>query len=97
VRGPCLFNAVWRGKTPDVAFDEVARMGYRLAIVPGMLFKAVIGVCDATLAELRRGGRHPVPANSMSVREAFARVGADEWDAVSARLHSGKPRAEAAE
>jgi 2-methylisocitrate lyase-like PEP mutase family enzyme len=97
VRGPCLFNAVWRGKTPDVAFDDVARLGYRLAIVPGMLFKAVIGICDATLAELRRGGRHPVPASSMSVREAFARVGADEWDAVSARLQGGKPRSEAAE
>jgi 2-methylisocitrate lyase-like PEP mutase family enzyme len=97
VQGPCLFNSVWRGKTPDVAFDEVARMGYRLAIVPGMLLKAVIGICDATLAELRRGGRHPVPASSMSVREAFARVGADEWDAVSARVHGVKPRAEAAE
>jgi 2-methylisocitrate lyase-like PEP mutase family enzyme len=97
VRGPCLFNAVWRGKTPDVAFDDVARMGYRLAIVPGMLFKAVIGICDTTLAELRRSGRHPVPAGSMSVREAFARVGADEWDAVSARLQGGKPPAEAAE
>jgi hypothetical protein len=33
----------------------------------------------------------------MSVREAFARVGADEWDAVSARLQGGKPRSEAAE
>ena len=68
---------------------------YRLAIVPGMLFKAVIGICDATLAELRRAGRHPVPQNSMTVREAFRRVGADEWDAVSERC---KPsRAEAAE
>src|SRR5215831_9062029 len=88
VNGPCLLNVVWRGKTPEVAFDNAARMGYRLAIVPGMLFKAVIGVCDATLAELRRSGRHPVPVNSMTVREAFARVGADEWDAVSDRFRS---------
>jgi 2-methylisocitrate lyase-like PEP mutase family enzyme len=108
VDGPCLFNAVWRGKTPDVAFDDVERMGYRLAIVPGMLLKAVIGVCDATLAELRRIGRHPVPASSMTVREAFARMGADEWDAVSERFRStrnpqagarpeGAPPAQAAE
>ncbi len=83
---------VWRGKTPEVAFDEVERMGYRLAIVPGMLFKAVIGICDATLAELRRSGRHPVPAASMTVREAFARVGADEWDAVSERFRGSAPR-----
>jgi 2-methylisocitrate lyase-like PEP mutase family enzyme len=38
VNGPCLLNVVWRGKTPDVAFTEPEQMGYRLAIVPGMLF-----------------------------------------------------------
>jgi hypothetical protein len=48
--------------------------------------KAVIGVCDATLSELRRTDRHPVPMHSMTVREAFRRVGADEWDAVSERV-----------
>jgi 2-methylisocitrate lyase-like PEP mutase family enzyme len=95
VKGACLLNVVWRGKTPELGFDDARQMGYRLAIVPGMLFKAVIGICDATLAELRRSGRHPAPLNSMTVREAFSRVGADEWDAVSARC---KPsRAEAAE
>src|SRR3977135_1063844 len=51
VKGPCLFNNVWRGKSPDIAFDEARKMGYRLVIVPGMLFKAVIGACDATLKE----------------------------------------------
>jgi 2-methylisocitrate lyase-like PEP mutase family enzyme len=96
VNGPCLLNVVWRGKTPEVAFGDAERMGYRLAIVPGMLFKAVIGVCDATLAELRRTGRHPVPAHSMTVREAFRRVGADEWDAVSDRFGATKPPPEVA-
>ncbi|MFL4969099.1 MAG: oxaloacetate decarboxylase [Xanthobacteraceae bacterium] len=97
VNGPCLINVVWRGKTPEVSFEAAGQMGYRLAIVPGMLFKAVIGACDATLAELRRTGRHPVPSNSMTVREAFARVGADEWDAVSERCRSSEPPAQAAE
>jgi 2-methylisocitrate lyase-like PEP mutase family enzyme len=96
VQGPCLINVVWRGKTPDVAFADARAMGYRFAIVPGMLLKAVIGICDATLAELTRTGRHPVPANSMTVREAFRRVGADEWDAVSERFKP-EPPAEAAE
>ncbi len=94
VQGPCLLNVVWRGKTPEVAFDDAQRMGYKLAIVPGMLFKAVIGVCDATLKELRRIGRHPVPADSMTVRDAFRRVGADEWDAVSEQFHSPAQAAE---
>jgi 2-methylisocitrate lyase-like PEP mutase family enzyme len=97
VNGPCLLNVVWRGKTPEVSFEDAERMGYRLAIVPGMLFKAVIGVCDATLSELRRTGRHPVPMHSMTVREAFRRVGADEWDSISERFGTAKPPVAAAE
>ena len=95
VNGPCLLNVVWRGKTPDVPFDDARHMGYRFAIVPGMLFKAVMGVCDATLAELKRTGRHPVLDNNMSVRDAFRRVGADEWDALSERFRAD-PQAQAA-
>jgi 2-methylisocitrate lyase-like PEP mutase family enzyme len=98
VKGPCLLNVVWRGKTPEVAFGDAERMGYRFAIVPGMLFKAVIGICDATLSELRRTGRHPVPMHSMTVREAFRRVGGDEWDAIGDRFGAAKPQpVEAAE
>src|SRR6516165_4999464 len=66
VKGPCLLNVVWRGKTPEVAFDDAERMGYRWAIMPGMLFKAVIGSCDTTLSELRGTGRHPVPVSSLT-------------------------------
>jgi 2-methylisocitrate lyase-like PEP mutase family enzyme len=100
VKGRCLFNNVWRGKSPDVAFDDAAKMGYKLTIVPGMLFKAVIGVCDATLKELKAQGRHPILDTGMTVRDAFRRVGADEWDAVSERFRTAEPpvkRVEAAE
>jgi 2-methylisocitrate lyase-like PEP mutase family enzyme len=86
VKGPCLLNVVWRGKTPDLTLGDAERLGYRLAIVPGLLFKAVIGVCDAMLSELRSSGRHPVPVSSLTIKEAFRRVGADEWDAVSDRF-----------
>jgi 2-methylisocitrate lyase-like PEP mutase family enzyme len=91
VNGPCLLNVVWRGKTPEVGFSDAEQMGYRLAIVPGLLFKAVIGICDAALAELRRDDRHPTPMHSMTVREAFQRVGADEWDVISNRFGVAKP------
>ena len=91
VKGPCLLNVVWRGKTPELALSDAERLGYRLAIVPGLLFKAVIGVCDAMLSELRSTGRHPVPVNSLTIREAFRRVGADDWDGVSARFAVVKP------
>jgi 2-methylisocitrate lyase-like PEP mutase family enzyme len=88
VKGPCLLNVVWRGKTPDVPFDEARAMGYKLAIVPGLLFKTVIGACDAALAALQRG-RHPELEAPMTVRDAFRRVGADEWDGLSARFGVG--------
>jgi 2-methylisocitrate lyase-like PEP mutase family enzyme len=100
VNGPCLLNVVWRGKTPDIAFDEAQKAGYKVAIVPGLLFKAVIGVCDASLAELKSQGRHPRIDTGMTVREAFRRVGADEWDAVSDRFRADAPpakRSQAAE
>jgi 2-methylisocitrate lyase-like PEP mutase family enzyme len=90
VQGPCLLNVVWRGKTPDIAFHDAESAGYKLAIVPGLLFKAVIGICDATLAEMRQLGAHPTLPTGMTVRDAFRRVGADDWDAISERLGPAK-------
>jgi len=101
VKGPCLLNVVWRGKTPDIDFTAAQNAGYKLAIVPGLLFKAVIGVCDSMLAELKAKGRHPALDTEMTVKDAFRRMGADTWDAVSQRF--GRPdagagkRSEAAE
>jgi 2-methylisocitrate lyase-like PEP mutase family enzyme len=81
IHGPCLLNVVYGGKTPDLDLREAEAMGYKLAIVPGLLIKCVIGVCEEKLAELRAVHRHPRPPREMTVREMFARVGADEWDA----------------
>jgi 2-methylisocitrate lyase-like PEP mutase family enzyme len=82
VRGPCLLNMVWGGKTPLVDIATAERMGYKLAILSGILFKNVIGVCDQALRELRETGRHPTPGARLNVREVFDRVGAAEWDAL---------------
>jgi 2-methylisocitrate lyase-like PEP mutase family enzyme len=93
VKGACLLNVVWRGKTPDIAFADAQRAGYRLAIVPGLLFKAVIGVCDAMLAQLKAGGQHPVLDTNMTVGDAFRRLGAEQWDAVSQGFRTAEPSA----
>ena len=86
VAGPCLLNVVRGGKTPEIDLRRAQQMGYRLAIVPGLLLKAVIGACDEMLAELKATLVHPVPRTDMTVREAFNRVGADEWDTLRTRF-----------
>ncbi len=80
VAGPCLLNVVRNGKTPEIKLTEAERLGYKLAIVPGPLLKAVIGACDAALAALAAQHRHPVLQPDMTVRDAFNRMGAEEWD-----------------
>ena len=88
VGGPCLLNVVWRGKTPDISLDDAQSMGYKVAILPALLFTAVIGVCDAMLEELRRTRRHPVPAADLTPAEVFRRLGAEEWDPLRTRFRT---------
>ncbi len=85
VKGPCLLNIVWRGRTPDIAFDEAARLGYRIAILPSILFKTVLGASEAVLAQARESRRHPVPIGDIDVADGARRLGAAEWDAIRAR------------
>jgi 2-methylisocitrate lyase-like PEP mutase family enzyme len=92
VRGPCLLNVVRGGKTPEIDLLRAQALGYRLAIVPGLLLKAVIGACDEVLAELKARHIHPVPRNDMTVRDAFNRVGAVEWDALRSRFRDAEER-----
>jgi 2-methylisocitrate lyase-like PEP mutase family enzyme len=80
VKGPCLFNMVLSGKTPATPLPEIARMGYRLAIVPGMLMSSIIGLCDKLLAELKSTGLPPATFSGGGPAATFARVGAAAWD-----------------
>jgi 2-methylisocitrate lyase-like PEP mutase family enzyme len=89
VNGPCLLNVVWGGKTPALDLPEIEAMGFKLAIVPALLLKAVIGACDDALAALKTTRTHPTPPGAMTVRDAFNRVGAREWDAVRTKFRSG--------
>jgi len=82
VDGHCLLNVVRGGKTPDLDLREAEAMGYKLAIVPGLLIQSVVGICDQMLADLRSTGRHPRPPKEITVSEMFRRFGADEWDAL---------------
>ena len=60
--------------------------------MPGLLLKAVIGACDEALAALKATHLHPVPRSDMTVRQAFNRVGAEEWDSLRTRFRSEDER-----
>jgi hypothetical protein len=46
---------------------------------------------------MKEMGRHPRLDTDMTVRDAFRRVGADEWDAVSERFRAVRPSAKGVE
>ena len=82
VKGPCLLNLVPGGKTPNIPLADVAAMGYRVAILPGLLLLAVLDAGDAALSGVKRSGIAPVTNAGASLRETFRRFGTDEWDAL---------------
>ncbi|MGE5150377.1 MAG: isocitrate lyase/PEP mutase family protein [Rhodospirillaceae bacterium] len=80
VKGPCMLNMVWKGKTPDLSMDEAAKLNYAFMILPGLLTRTIVGACDAALAELKAKGRHPVPQSDITPQQGFNLNGAAEWD-----------------
>lgn len=85
VNGPCLMNYVHKGRTPALPLSDVEAFGFKLAIVPGMLFGTMLSAGMDILEELKTTGRHPHQKHDLDVRERFAMVGATEWDEVSDR------------
>jgi 2-methylisocitrate lyase-like PEP mutase family enzyme len=97
VKGPCLLNVVYGGKTPGLDLRDAEAMGYKLAIVPALLLQSFVGICEEKLAELKAMHRHPPPPKEMTVREMFGRVGAAEWDARRTQFRATMPIRNAAE
>jgi 2-methylisocitrate lyase-like PEP mutase family enzyme len=87
VRGPCLLNVVPGGRTPVTNLHDAEAMGYKLAILPGLMLQATITAGDAALAQLKASGI--VPAAQVPIGETFRRFGADEWDALRQRFNAG--------
>ncbi|MEI7444111.1 MAG: isocitrate lyase/PEP mutase family protein [Burkholderiales bacterium] len=81
VNGPCLLNVVRAGRTPEIPLAEAERLGYAIAILPGVLLLGIIEACDAILADVKRLGTHPPTMGKASPAQIFARFGAAEWDA----------------
>jgi 2-methylisocitrate lyase-like PEP mutase family enzyme len=85
VHGPCLFNIVRGGKSPDLGLREIEEMGYRIAILPSLLLGAAAEACERALRTLMET-QIPPASTGQAVRERFRRLGADEWDALRTRF-----------
>ncbi|MCC7485962.1 MAG: isocitrate lyase/PEP mutase family protein [Burkholderiales bacterium] len=85
VHGPCLVNVTRGGKSPVPDLRQVEDMGYRIAILPGLLLMHIIGSCRQVLKEAYDSRRHPVPLGDISIPEMWRVVGAEDWDAIQAR------------
>jgi 2,3-dimethylmalate lyase len=53
---PLLYNMAASGKTPDLAADELGRLGFKLAIYPNWVILAAIPAMQAVLRELKSKG-----------------------------------------
>jgi len=95
VKGPCLLNIVHRGKTPKVELNDAKAMGYKMAILPSLLFRNILGTSEAILNELATG-KMPTPVGDMTPREGFNKFGADDWDALRTAFRD-PPKRDAAE
>ncbi|MFC0220253.1 oxaloacetate decarboxylase [Pseudochelatococcus lubricantis] len=83
VEGPCMLNLVWKGKTPDVPFAKAQEMGYRLLILPSLLFKSMMAACDKALHETVSLGRHAELETPITPQAGFDRLGGLQWDRIS--------------
>ena len=59
VKGPCLFNYVEGGKTPEIDLDQARAFGFKLAILPGILLRSVIEVCEGILTKIHDDNELP--------------------------------------
>ncbi|HVZ42191.1 MAG TPA: isocitrate lyase/PEP mutase family protein [Ramlibacter sp.] len=82
IRGPCLHCIAPGGNGPVIGLEDAEEMGYRLALVPGLLVTAIIESCDAALQRL---ASHRYPGHEgagMTIADLHRRFGSDEWDAL---------------
>jgi len=69
---------------------EIASLGYRIAICPGLLLGATVFVGDMVLKELADTKVHPSSGKG-SPGDFFARFGGAEWDVVRSRFATDEP------
>ncbi|RZI65000.1 MAG: carboxyvinyl-carboxyphosphonate phosphorylmutase, partial [Variovorax sp.] len=83
---PLFANIAASGKTPDIPADELARMGFKIAIYANFAILSAIPAIRAMLAELCEYGNLARIAPQLATADHLARIaGADAHHALAAR------------
>jgi 2-methylisocitrate lyase-like PEP mutase family enzyme len=80
VKGPCMLNIVQGGRTPVSDLAAAEDMGYRIAILPSVLFTAAVAAGDAALQAIY--AKRVAPVAGTPIGEVFNRFGGSEWDPI---------------
>ena len=68
-------------RTPAIYTSETQRLGYRIAIHPGLSLLAVVAGVEAALEDLRSAADvAPPPPDTLAA--FYRKLGSDEWDAI---------------
>lgn len=87
VRGPCLLNIVQGGRTPVADLRDAAALGYKIAIIPALLFLPMVEAADLALRHTATTSQ--VASTTLRVADVFRRFGAKEWDELRERFNAG--------
>jgi 2-methylisocitrate lyase-like PEP mutase family enzyme len=84
-RAPLVANMVEGGKTPILTLEELGELGFRLAISPGAMVRAIIPHVEAFLASLKAHGTTKPFADRMTdLAGVNERIGLEEMMALGA-------------
>jgi 2-methylisocitrate lyase-like PEP mutase family enzyme len=89
VAGPCLLNIVQGGRTPVSNLADAEEMGYKIAILPALLFLAGVEAVDSVLGRLK--STRIVPPGHGGIAQLFRRFDADRWEALRTRFLAPEP------
>ncbi len=87
VRGPCVLNILFGGKSPLLPFELIVQAGYRLAFLSDVLLGSAFAAYDNVLCqvkEARQSAAVPSLPHIAPAREIFRRLGSEEWDSLRA-------------
>ena len=91
VKAPCLINMAGpASKTPALPNDELKRMGYRIAIHPGLAMEAAVTSIRLALRRLKDEGISWDPKNIVGPQKLFEAMGLATWRAREKKYISGE-------